>query len=125
MFKNAENGEGLGPYIITRCENIEKIQIIESLGGKVLQLKGTSRYITWEEILNRLEDEGIRSVMIEGGSNVILDCLTNKVCDTVIVTIAPCYLGGTVRADSKLKLQLEDVQWKQFGRDIVMAARHY
>ncbi|KAL2916118.1 2,5-diamino-6-(ribosylamino)-4(3H)-pyrimidinone 5'-phosphate reductase [Polyrhizophydium stewartii] len=76
---------------------------------------------------------GVRSVMIEGGAQVIRECLSNAqvVIDRLIVTIAPMVLGGGVHcvagaADPQCvpaMPQLESPRYKQFGRDMVLCAR--
>ncbi|KAI8924259.1 dihydrofolate reductase-like domain-containing protein [Entophlyctis helioformis] len=85
---------------------------------------------------------GIRSVMIEGGSQVIRECLSSQAVaiDRLIVTVAPMLLGSGVhalagmgmssdagppsaqRADHADMPRLADVVYEQFGRDMVMAA---
>jgi 2,5-diamino-6-(ribosylamino)-4(3H)-pyrimidinone 5'-phosphate reductase len=71
--------------------------------------------------------------MIEGGAGVINSLLQPEyfeVIDSVIVTIAPVWLGqgGVVvspaRSDErKAAVRLADVSWKQFGQDVVMCGK--
>jgi len=80
----------------------------------------------------------LNSVMVEGGGGVINDLLAEgnlPLVDSVIVTIAPTYLGqGGVNvspsevlstADGKrtLAVKFKDVEWRVLGRDVVMLAR--
>ena len=78
---------------------------------------------------------GIRSVMNEGGATVINNLSRVKhqhFISTVIVTIAPIYLGsgGVVVAPprtyphkTEVVLPKQNVRWLPFGKDIVMGCR--
>ncbi|KAF9892391.1 hypothetical protein FE257_002168 [Aspergillus nanangensis] len=53
--------------------------------------------LRWEAILRALASEGIKSVMIEGGGTVLSELLNPEytgLIDTIIVTVAPTYLGS-------------------------------
>ncbi len=90
-----------------------------------------------EAILKALAVEGIRSVMIEGGGKVINDLLHADhayLIDSVIVTVAPTYLGrGGVLVSPAPKtdatgrpqpvLRFKDVRWQPLGEDVVMCGR--
>lgn len=89
----------------------------------------------WNDILLNMKKDGIQSVMIEGGATVINSLLMEpELVDSVIVTIAPTWLGrGGVSvsppatADSNgtrvNAARLENVSWRQFGQDSVMCGR--
>lgn len=89
-------------------------------------------YIPWRSILGNLKKKGINSVMIEGGATVINMLLgVPDLVDSVIVTIAPTYLGqGAVNvaprkppaAAASNAADLENVKWLPFGDDIVCCA---
>ncbi|KAL5038187.1 hypothetical protein BDV3_001659 [Batrachochytrium dendrobatidis] len=86
--------------------------------------------------LEYLHSHNIHSVMIEGGSQVIKECLSNPMLPihSLIVTVSPMFLGHGVHAvagtlantekwslfDSKLKLV--NVTYALFGRDSVLCA---
>lgn len=50
----------------------------------------------------RLGGEGVSSVMVEGGASIITSILESDLADQIVVTVAPCLLGG-VRAVGPLK----------------------
>jgi len=114
----------------------QRTKMIEAAGGNVIRAgKYGNRNdgVEWEEILKTMWDTGIRSVMIEGGATVINDLLRARnqhLVTSVIVTIAPTYLGsgGVVVAPPRSvqdenEARLSDVTWIPFGHDIVMAGR--
>lgn len=142
LLELVKEGRGKAPWIVTSLSSNdippEKRRCLESVGGSFLHFSpsvltdGSSR-IRWTDILRVLKSEGIESVMIEGGGSVINALLQQEyfeVIDSVIVTIAPVWLGqggvvvSPVRSDAqKAALRLRDVQWKQFGQDVVMCGR--
>lgn len=95
--------------------------------------------LTWDNIFGVLWEEGINSVMVEGGATVINDLLllANEgldVVDSVIVTVAPVWLGaGAVTVaperpvDAHMRRvpgpRLTDVLWTQMGDDMVLCGR--
>lgn len=144
LLKLVKEGRGKAPWIVTavpvwarRGANSE----IERLGGKFIYVKeiegGERGKMDWKDILAALAAEGIKSVMIEGGASVINALLQPKyfeVIDSVIVTIAPVWLGqgGVVVSPERrldedgnaiAALRLKEVQWKQFGEDVVMCGK--
>lgn len=96
--------------------------------------------LTWDNIFGVLWEEGINSVMVEGGATVINDLLllANEgldVVDSVIVTVAPVWLGAgavTVAPERPVDVmnmrrvpgpRLTDVMWSQMGDDTVLCGR--
>jgi riboflavin-specific deaminase-like protein len=76
--------------------------------------------------LSELRHMGCRSVMVEGGADVIESFLaagegSESLVDRVIVTIAPMWLSGRRAAPSHMKLR--DVRYVQLGDDIVAMGR--
>ncbi|KAK3115380.1 2,5-diamino-6-(ribosylamino)-4(3H)-pyrimidinone 5'-phosphate reductase [Teratosphaeriaceae sp. CCFEE 6253] len=90
--------------------------------------------MSWPIILQTLKQRGIESVMIEGGATIIATLLgMPELVDSVIVTIAPTWLGeggvsitpaarvsGTDRLNSAT---LTKTAWRQFGPDAVLCGR--
>ena len=115
-----------------------RLKKIHDVGGDIIQAghyDGRDQGVEWEKILNDMWKTGIRSVMIEGGAAVINDLLRDKnqhLISSIIVTIAPVYLGsgGVVVAPprsnerkSSIQLPRKTVSWIPLGHDIVMACR--
>ena len=72
--------------------------------------------------------------MIEGGATIINDLLARPdLVDSVVVTIAPTWLGqGGVSVSPQAKTEnnervnaarLKDTVWRQFGADVVLCGR--
>ncbi|KAG8166742.1 hypothetical protein KVR01_002431 [Diaporthe batatas] len=108
-------------------------------GGGGGGVAGPRPVMTWDNIFGVLWEEGINSVMVEGGAAVINDLLllANEgldVVDSVIVTVAPVWLGaGAVTVaperpvDAHMRRvpgpRLTDVVWTQMGDDMVLCGR--
>ncbi|KAE9374698.1 hypothetical protein N431DRAFT_438112 [Stipitochalara longipes BDJ] len=151
MFRLARARVGRAPWWIV-CEDAvndegfvleadairdeERIEKIKKVGGDVIKAGNyTNRDegVEWEKILKAMWRTGIRSVMIEGGATVINDLLRAKnqhFVTSVVVTIAPTYLGsgGAVVAPPRSvsdenEARLSGVTWIPFGQDVVMAGR--
>lgn len=84
-------------------------------------IKETGR-LEWKKIWKLLKHLGINHVMVEGGSRIIQSCLTSGLVDLLIVTIAPVYVGNQ-GVDVSAVAKLRDVQYQQFGNDMVMTAK--
>lgn len=68
-----------------------------------------------------LSENGIRSLMVEGGLEVISGFLGSDLIDRIVVTISPRFIGGRRMADLGLRLpELREVSQFQVGDDIVV-----
>jgi 2,5-diamino-6-(ribosylamino)-4(3H)-pyrimidinone 5'-phosphate reductase len=142
VIKLAREGKGRAPWVFTLVEvDGERRKTLESVGGEVI-IAGAqpSSRMSWDYILYELKRRDTESVMIEGGGAVINDLLTPsniRFVDTVIVTIAPVWLGkGGVQVcpderevgGNKVPIaRLKDVKWVPLGDDVVLcgvAPRH-
>lgn len=99
--------------------------------------KRKSKRLDWRKLLATLKEKGIDSLMVEGGGQIINGLLSegNKaLVDSVIVTIAPVWLGqGGVdvspptvvdgQGKKVAAVRLGDVKWYPFGEDIVLCGR--
>lgn len=144
LFQLCRQGRGRAPWIVTTLPElpIKKREMLEKYGGKSLQLKmvtledGQHR-IDWCDLLKTLHTNGLRSVMIEGGAQVInslLEPQSMSLIDRVIVTIAPTWLGqgGVVVSPARRfdgegnaisAARLKNVKWYPFGEDVVLCGQ--
>lgn len=103
--------------------------------GDVLKMSPASDgRMDWKLVLEALLDRGIRSVMVEGGASVINELLQRPdLVDSVIVTIAPTFLGKegvqvappaiAVGGEPVNAVSLQEVAWCQFGQDMVLCGQ--
>jgi 2,5-diamino-6-(ribosylamino)-4(3H)-pyrimidinone 5'-phosphate reductase len=145
VMKLAKEGKGKAPWLVTRDAQFDegKKTTLESVGGRIISLSSTPAApsmsvssMPWPEILDALRSHGIKSIMVEGGGFVINDLLSPenyKLVDSVIVTIAPTWLGkGGVqvcpdgRQEDGVRLpvsRLGGVKWVPLGEDVVLCGR--
>ncbi|KAI0457617.1 dihydrofolate reductase-like domain-containing protein [Xylaria acuta] len=144
VMRLAREGKGLAPYIVTleKEPSTYKRGILEGAGGKFIILEaeharqggssGTQR-LDWRVILSAVRQEGLRSIMIEGGAEIINSLLGENanLVDSVIVTIAPTWLGQggvtvspprTLGADRPVA-RLSDTMWLPLGDDVVLCGK--
>ncbi|KAL9615300.1 MAG: hypothetical protein Q9167_000271 [Letrouitia subvulpina] len=139
ILQTVHAGKGRAPWIIVgpgTSVDSNQIDMLNNYGGKFLGLAGFDRNcrFQWEAIFQALASEGIKSVMVEGGGTVISDLFRPEnveAINSVIVTIAPTYLGGggvTVcparKQDTSGRpqpaLRFQNVKWQSLGEDVVM-----
>ncbi|KAI4117967.1 MAG: hypothetical protein LQ345_001894 [Seirophora villosa] len=142
VIRTVSEGKGKAPWIIMApgfAIDPNRVEMLRYYGGKHLGLTDYDNKwrLRWEAILKALAAEGVRSVMIEGGGMVINELLSpeqSHLVSSVIVTVAPTYIGrGGVTvspAPSQDRfgrpqpvLRFKDVRWQSFGEDAVMCAR--
>ena len=115
------------PWIISQREHsASAANYLKDAGARIIPLPtGVDGTISLAALLKFLGGEGITSLMVEGGAQVIRSFLSDDLADLLIVTIAPLILSG-LPAVSDLRLpddippRLENITYEQFGDDIVL-----
>jgi len=137
ILKLAKEGRGKTPWIVTRSPpSSESASALEEVGGRYVEIdmdmKSQSHQWDWSQVLQALRELGIQSIMIEGGGTVINSLLATENAtnvDSVIVTIAPIWLGqgGVIVSPPRSQMhaglpvaRLSRVQWQQLGDDVVL-----
>lgn len=134
VVQAASRCQGKAPWIVTDVKSMGNVStasrnVLEASGGSYVFCESTNL----PDVLAALAGRGISSIMIEGGGTIINDILSRylHLVDSVIVTIAPVYLGkgGVVVCPPKLAsgpaaaASFTDVTWTTLGADTVMCAR--
>ncbi|KAI0393184.1 bacterial bifunctional deaminase-reductase [Xylariaceae sp. FL0594] len=101
--------------------------------GKGSSDAGGNARLGWGDILSAIRREDLDSVMVEGGGHVINSLLSENasLVDSVIVTIAPTWLGqGGVTVSpprscghDRPVARLTDTLWMPLGEDVVLCGR--
>lgn len=144
VVRTAREGKGRAVWVVCAQDveyPAERRAVVEGCGGKVISVPGRRRdegmRMDWRDVLAALAQQGIRSVMVEGGATVI-DELLRPACAglvaALVVTIAPVYLGqGAVHVNPEGRVngagerlpaaRLRHVVWQPLGEDVVLCAR--
>ena len=79
-------------------------------------------------VLEALEFNGYRSLMVEGGARVIASFLEARLADQAVITIAPVWVGGLNAVEKTTQREglfpsLLEAHYEAMGRDLVVWGR--
>ncbi|PWY66407.1 hypothetical protein BO70DRAFT_345909 [Aspergillus heteromorphus CBS 117.55] len=142
MLRTTVEGKGKAPWVVVSPGariHPQKLMMLKGYGGDFLRIMEYNQNwrLRWEAILRALASEGIKSVMIEGGGTVLSELLNpeyTEFIDSIIVTIAPTYLGSggvSVSPESKrdregkpnAALNPKEVKWMPLGQNVIMCGK--
>lgn len=67
---------------------------LEKRGVEVIAISGQSRPIEAPEVMARLGERGIASLLVEGGSRLLTTMIEEKLADKLFLTVSPRLIGG-------------------------------
>lgn len=129
VMKTCKEGKGLAPFVIvndTAVLDPNRVRELQSEGGQLITIKaGKEGRLEWESIFQTLRNHGLKSIMVEGGANVINELLLYPdLVNSLIVTIGPIYLGKDgVQVSPKGQVGLVDIKWWTGVQDSVLCGR--
>lgn len=158
VVRLAREGRGMAPWVLCAegvCVDGVRRGVVEGVGGRYVFVPRAGDVsggededvvrLSWDDVLRVLRAEGVGSVMIEGGGRVLDDLLALEsgrgetgvgagVVDSVVVTLAPCWLGKEGVEVSPVRPvdaqgregtgpRLDEVRWVQMGSDMVLCGR--
>jgi riboflavin-specific deaminase-like protein len=104
----------------------ERRDLLSGLGARVIEIGlGEDGRIDLKRMLTHLYQQGLSSLMVEGGARVIHSFLRERLVDQAVVTVAPVWIGGLPAVEGFLGGADHYPQWdqpviEQFGRDWVV-----
>jgi riboflavin-specific deaminase-like protein len=108
---------------------LERVNVIESRGGEVIRCRRDRQgRVDLPHMLQQLGERGIRSLMVEGGGQVISSFIEARLVDQMIITIAPRLVGGLPALDRPAVnngslLRLNPVSYQPCGPDLILWAQ--
>jgi len=127
--KVIKNNDNLTIVATTLNSNQKKKQELIALGVKVIEVSEKNNKVDLKELVKRLGEEGIDSILIEGGGTLNFSALEEKIVDKVNFYIAPKILGGEKSKSciagmgfSELEEapNIEDISYRTIGGDLVI-----
>jgi diaminohydroxyphosphoribosylaminopyrimidine deaminase/5-amino-6-(5-phosphoribosylamino)uracil reductase len=123
-----KNNDNLTIIATTFEADENKKQTLRGLGVKVVEVSKFNNKVNLNELMEKLGQEGIDSILIEGGGTLNFSALEEKIVDKVIFYIAPKILGGensksSIAGSGFSKLdeavELKNISYRQCGEDLV------
>lgn len=123
---------GPPPLIVTGPEaDSERENALEDQGASILRVPCSSEGgVCLDGLLEVLGDRGLSSLMVEGGTEVLTSFFRERRVQRVILTVAPCFVGGTSALhslgaeasdmESDSFPRLENVQYRWLGKDLIL-----
>jgi len=114
------------PIIVTSklaCD--KKANQLITAGARVIRVRlQENGLIDLSQLLQRIKEMGLHSVMVEGGAKVITSFLTSRIADQLLLVIAPRFVGGLRAVHPtptwEQEPQLQDVCYQLLEGDIVV-----
>lgn len=110
----------------TKAANAERKQILLQLNIRVIEIESTpDDRIDLKQMLEILFRLGIKSIMVEGGREIITSFINENLIDKVIITIAPLFIGGNSVLSKEIPNpvnfpRLRNVIQYKLGTDIII-----
>ncbi len=113
----------------TNKNNRAQVSVVEDRGAEVIRCHPDRlNRVDLPNLLHLLGKRGIRSIMVEGGSQVISSFIEARLVDQMIITIAPRLVGGLPVFDRSAvangcMLSLHPMTFQACGSDIILWGR--
>lgn len=120
--------DGIRPIIATAQDASPRREAaLTGAGATVLRFSRDDRGgVDLQSVLGRLPEEGVQTLMVEGGARIITTFLRESLADQIVLTISPVLLGG-VRAVVSLddvpeerRPRLENVHCESVSGDLLL-----
>lgn len=143
LMQAAMDGRGRPPWVIVAPNTQvppDRVVRLKGHGGDylcIMEVRPPGWRLRWQAILHALAAEGIRSVLVEGGGRVLSDLLSAEhvhFVDSVVVTLAPTFLGAQGVGVAPLPgmgemgapiapVDPRDVTWTFLGKNAIMCGK--
>lgn len=124
---NLFHHSSLTPWIATTEQALpERAANLKGNGAKILRFHPNPQgRVPLPALLTHLAEQGIKSLMVEGGASVITAFLSQGLVDIVILTMAPILVGGLRAPEKNIQpaLKLQDFGSERAGDDLIIWGR--
>ncbi|CAI4270407.1 CQS_1a_G0003450.mRNA.1.CDS.1 [Saccharomyces cerevisiae] len=115
--------QGKPPIVVVTSDPIIKEEHVEYA---ICPINEATKRIDWKKLFEILKkDFNIKSVMVEGGANVINQLLLrNDIVNSLIITIGSTFLGNSgTEVSPPQTVNLKNISWWKGTTDVVLCAR--
>lgn len=115
--------------VTTKHANKNVMKLLEDKGVEILTVNLKNNLVDLKEMINKLGELNIDSILIEGGSSLNFSAVNENIVDKIQVYVAPIILGGESSKtpiggqgvdDIKEAFKLHKLEYKQVGSDILI-----
>jgi len=117
-------------FIITlKKSDLEKRKLLESAGVTVIGVNADEKgFPDIKEALLKLSEEGITSILVEGGARLIASFVKSGMANKLIIVYAPMIIGGRSAVPMVDELGIESLKdalilkkqsWQKFGGEMI------
>lgn len=92
--KVVQTAKKITTYIATSSQDINKIKTYQKYGCQIISVLRKDNHLDLRDLIHKLGNMGIDSILIEGGSQLNWSALNEKIVDEVHTYIAPKIFGG-------------------------------
>ncbi len=92
VFKNAKIQQVV--YVTSQQASLSRLKRLEGLGVKTWIVSEKNKGVDLTKLMRRIGENGITSVLIEGGGEVNASALKEKIVDKIVWFMAPKIIGG-------------------------------
>lgn len=110
----------------TNRANAKKRNILEAMSIKIIEIESTPEgKVNFNIMLKTLLDLGIKTLMVEGGREVITNFVRENQVDKVVITLAPIFMGGISVLSKQVNTRMDFPRLKniiqyKLGTDIII-----
>ena len=85
---------GEGRTVIAVTERAPEDRVAELRAKGAIVIRCGTKQVNLKRLLTKLQETGVRRILLEGGGNLNYSMLTGRMVDEIRVTIAPFVVGG-------------------------------
>lgn len=111
------------PWLATTQPQSPGALALAQRGARILPIPATpGGAVDLDELLNRLGEAGITSLMVEGGARILASFLSGGLAQAAVITVAPRFIGGigVTLPSPALPVALENVTYTLAGQDLLV-----
>ena len=115
------------PIFLAVSSEADEIRLrqLKEMGVKIIKISGDDDHLDLNELLGRLGELGISSILLEGGQRLFTSFLEKELIDKFVFIITPTLMGGSKKVGlldvrEELSKRVKYTSARQLGDDIIV-----